>query len=242
MDDLFDDWQIPPDTEWDDFKLPEELTARDELLERMGRRLTHLRREINEIQAAAMAEKARIDAVARDRLYGPQRAEKWVSDTLAAAQRAVVDTNRYAPRTMKLFCGVQVRASGTGGQPVIRDRQAYAEWATRHDYIKRDATVEVPWETLLLAVQAMRQSLAEDVGGRSDGAPGLIAKLADDLDRALEEQTKFTTPSYAEKGGRIRWVPSASDGEGGWVDVETGDVIPGLAQAERGWNVNVVTP
>lgn len=224
-DDLFDDWQLPSDDQWDGFELPEEPRDRGELLERMGRKLRHLRRDIAEVEAQAAVETARIRRIAEDRSHGSRRAAQWVTDTLIAAQRAVVESNRFAPKTMRLLCGVNVKANPRGGRPTIVDRGAYAVWATNRDLIKRDATVAVPWETLALVIQVIRHP------ERALEAHRL--KWADDLDGLLDEQTVFTFPTYGEKDGQIRRRGDE------WVDVETGEVVPGLGVTPAGYNFDV---
>jgi hypothetical protein len=232
---LFDDWQIPTDDQWETFTLPDDPEQHEELVERMSRRLVHLRAEIAAGERSRDREVARIAAIAEDRLHGARRAERWITSVLEQAHRAAVEVSRYVPRTWKLFSGVEVRANATGGRPVIEDRAAYGKWATERDLIDRDATVGgVPWETLLLAVGALRSAIEEDIGGRSDGAPGLIGKIADDLDAIVEAQTKYRIPSFAEKGGAMRWIGQC------WIDVETGEQIPGLGRSPQGWNLVTV--
>jgi hypothetical protein len=225
-DDLFDDWEIPSDDQWEGF-----IVSDDTVAESMVRRLRSLRAQIADVDMRATAEKMRIDRIAADRTHGARRAAAWIADRLADYQRARLAVNPKAERTLRFLSGGTVKANATGGQPQIRDAQAYAQWATRNEYIDRDAKVAVPWETALLAVQALRAAIEEDIGGM---APKLIAEIADVLDLCVEGGTKYTIPSYDQKRGRIRWNGEA------WVDVESGEPVPGLGRAEAGFNFVVV--
>lgn len=226
--DLFDDFQVPPDTEWDDYTVVDEEHAN-----RLVRKARHLKAEIRDVERLRDQEVARIAAIASDRTYGSKRALAWIERTLAGFQREVLHREPRAPRAMRLMAGATVKANPVGQQPVIGDPKAYAVWAVQHEHFDRAAPVKVPYETLLLAEQALRAAVAEDVGDR---APCLVTSLADQLAAAMERDLKLKPPTYAEGNGRVKF----HEPTGHWVDRETGDVVPGLVAAgNRGFTYDV---
>lgn len=243
--DLFDDFVMPGDGERESYVVTDEPHAN-----RMTRRLRHLRREIAEIEVVRSAEIAHVNKIYDDRVAGADRDVSWIEGQLKSWMRELlrlqpIDRNTgrpKGPKSLKLVAAT-VKANSKGGQPVIRDREAFQEWCIENEHFDRDAKVTAPWELLSQAstyLQLMQNCAT------TEAIKTIVLSLGEQLDRLCDEQMKLTIPTRSGDVPVMTWFEPEppKDGEepteGYWVFVAEGTPIPGLAREEPGYNYDVI--
>lgn len=265
LSDLFDDFVMPGDDERESYVVTDEPHAN-----RMTRRLHKLRREIAGIEQVRDAEIEHVNRIYSDRVAGADRDVSWIEGQLKSWMRALlqlqpIDRNTgrpKGPKSLKLV-GATVKANSKGGQPQIRDREAFQSWAVEHEFFKRDASVELEFDTMAVISSTLRNSSiliqALVVAAAECNAeipapfvailsamPATAEHLADHVDQACEKQMKLVIPARSGDVPEMTWFEPTppKDGEepteGFWVFVAEGTPIPGLAREEPGYNYDVI--
>lgn len=242
MEDLFDDFVPPSDDERESYVVTDEPHAN-----RMTRHWRRLRNEIAEIDKIRDAEIERINKIYADRVAGADRDVEWIGGQLKSWMRELLrlqpidrTTGRpKGPKTLELV-GAVVKANSRGGQPVIRDREAFQEWCIENESFDRGAKASAPWELLALASAQLHRMATWAPAGSADHA--LAERFADQLDAICEAQMSLTIPTRGGEAPVMRWSQPApppegeEPAEGYWVNLATGEAIPGLAREEPGYN------
>lgn len=227
-----DTFVMPGDQEREHYRVVDERHATS-----LVRRLRRTTSDLAEIESMAAEEHARIDRWVADRAAGAKHDIQWLRGQLEGFMRALIEADPRGPKTLPLI-GAQVKATQTGGlkSVVIADPAAYLPWALDHDMLDWQAPITLPYQ-MLLHVETMLRRFGNgehELGFVVD--KGLALSLAEQVAEAAFAQAKVLIP----KGLRPLDAEALRKGDQPAVDPNTGEVVPGLAVTQVGYNVKVI--
>lgn len=235
-----DEFEFPPDDEWDSFNLTD--VSQGNAAIRLLRKMRENRRQVmavadvdyKRIQRVYEEKRAEVDQFVADRLgrqdQAEPRLEQWLVGLAAREMDVRLAQDPKAPKTVH-FVNARVASRAVGGQPEIVERDGWLPWAVDHDEVDEASPCPVEFSMLcqidsllsrliIFAIDAaVRDGEGEDVSW--------LQMLRVEIDEAQEAiavaQAKGARPVWRDWTSRYYWF----SGQPPVVVPETGEVIEG---------------